>query len=116
MMREGVELVFEADLPPLAVFPPPGLEPRLNQLPIIREKVLALVAESWVKEVPFPSLLFFSRLFLVPKGEDWRMIIDLHNLNLFLSHFHFKMSTAPRVGASILAPMWGATRLGKRLS
>ena len=108
-MREGVELEFVADLPPLSVYPPPGLEPSNTQLPIIREKVLALVAEGWVKEVPFPTLMFFSRLFLVPKGKDWRMIIDLHNLNLFLKHFHFKMSTAPRVGAAILGPRWGAT-------
>ena len=109
MMREGVELEFESAPPPLSVFPPPGLEPSKIQLPIIREKVLALWAEGWVKEVPFPTPMFFSRLFLVPKGKDWRMIIDLHSLNLFLRHFHFKMSTAPRVGAAILDPKWGAT-------
>ena len=109
MMREGVELEFESDPPPLTVYPPPGLEPSKTQLPMIREKVLALWSEGWVREVPFPSFLFFSRLFLVPKGEDWRMIIDLSSLNLLLKHLPFKMSTAPRVGAAILGPMWGAT-------
>ena len=36
MMREGVELEFETDPPPLTVYPPPGLEPSKTQLPMIR--------------------------------------------------------------------------------
>ena len=109
MMREGVELEFVADLPPLSVYPPPGLEPSNTQLPIIREKVLALVAEGWVKEALFPlscSSLLASWFRRGGLEDDHR---SPQPQSLFKSIYTSKMSTALRVGAAILGPRWGAT-------
>ena len=39
------------------------------------------------------SLGFFNRLFLVPKPNKWRPILDLSKLNLFLKAEKFKMET-----------------------
>ena len=109
LMREGAELEFVSEHPPLALVPPSGLEPSGWQLPILREKVQELLSEGYAREIRIPTPLFFSRLFLVPKKEGWRMIIDLSRLNKFLVYKHFKMSTVQQIGVSILQPMWGST-------
>ena len=46
------------------------------------------------------SLGFFNRLFLVPKPNKWRLILDLSNLNLFLETEKFKMETPETIRTS----------------
>ena len=108
-MTEGVVLEFKSNPPLLSIYPPPWFKPSQGQLSFIREKVFNLLAEGWSREVPFPIPMFFSRLFLVSKRENWRMIIELHAFNAFLVHKHFKMSTPTCVTEAILVSMWGGT-------
>ena len=53
------------------------------------------------------SLGFFQRLFLVPKPNDqWRPILDLSNLNLFLKTEKFKMETPETIRTSLQQGEW----------
>ena len=47
------------------------------------------------------SLGFFNRLFLVPKPNKWRPILDLSKLNLFLKAEKFKMETPETIRTSL---------------
>ena len=47
------------------------------------------------------SLEFFNRLFLVPKPNKWRPILDLSNLNQFLKAQKFKMETPETIRTSL---------------
>ena len=52
------------------------------------------------------SLGFFNRLFLVPKPNKWRPILDLSNLNLFLKAEKFKMETPETIRTSLQQGEW----------
>ena len=52
------------------------------------------------------SLGFFNRLFLVPKPNKWRPILDLSNLNLFLKVEKFKMETPETIRTSLQQGEW----------
>ena len=53
------------------------------------------------------SLVFYSRLFLVPKpGNHWRPVIDLSSLNKFLAIPKFKMETPESIRASLRKGEW----------
>ena len=53
------------------------------------------------------SLGFFNRLFLVPKpNNQWRPILDLSNLNLFLKSKKFKMETPETIRISLQKGEW----------
>ena len=53
------------------------------------------------------SLVFFNRLFLVPKPNNkWRPILDLSNLNLFLKAEKFKMETPETIRTSLQQGEW----------
>ena len=53
------------------------------------------------------SLVFYSRLFLVPKPHHrWRPVIDLSRLNTFLLVERFKMETPESIRASLIPGEW----------
>ena len=53
------------------------------------------------------SLGFFSRLFFVPKTNNWwRPILDLSNLNQFLKAEKFKMETSETIRTSLQQGEW----------
>ena len=52
------------------------------------------------------SLGFFNRLFLVPKPNKWRPILDLSKLNLFLKAEKFKMETPETFRTSLRQWEW----------
>ena len=52
------------------------------------------------------SLGFFNRLFLVPKPNKWRPILDLSKLNLFLKVEKFKMETPETIRTSLQQGEW----------
>ena len=108
IMTEGLELEFLSP-PPMVSACPPHLYPSPAQLLIIRRKVLDLVERGIVREILVPQPLFFSRLFLVPKGEDHRLIIDLSELNKLLIVPTFRMERVVEIAAGITESMWGVT-------
>ena len=53
------------------------------------------------------SLVFYSRLFLVPKPRQrWRPVIDLSRLNTFLHVEKFKMETPESIRTSLIPGEW----------
>ena len=53
------------------------------------------------------SLVFYSRMFLVPKPHQrWRPVIDLRRLNTFLHVEKFKMETPESIRASLIPGEW----------
>ena len=53
------------------------------------------------------SLVFYSRLFLVPKPHQrWRPVIDLSRLNTFLHVEKFKMETPESIRTSLIPVAW----------
>ena len=52
-------------------------------------------------------MLFFNRLFLVPKPNNkWRPILDLSNLNLFLKTEKFRLETPETIRTSLRQGEW----------
>ena len=52
------------------------------------------------------SLGFFNQLFLVPKPNKWRPILDLSHLNKLLKAQKFKMETPENIGTSLQQGEW----------
>ena len=80
---------------------PPGLEyrPRLSTKfsyrttsNIMNEEITKLLKKTAIVLVKFAPIGFYSRLFLVPKKEgSFRPVIDLSQLNKFITNEHFQM-------------------------
>ena len=91
-------------------FPTFHCHPSLAQLPEIRKLLPNLLSRSIIRKICIPQLLFFSRIFLVPKKDNSdRLIIDLSFLNKFLITPTFKMETIEKIAPCISVPMWGCT-------
>ena len=52
------------------------------------------------------SLGFFNRLFLVPKPNWWRPVMDLGTMNKFLKAEKFKMATPETIRTSLQPGEW----------
>ena len=74
----------------------------------VREALHQLIAKDAIELVHKKvSLGFFSRLFLVPKpNNNWRPILDLSKLNLFLKTEKFKMETPETIRTSLQKVEW----------
>ena len=71
------------------------------------EALHQLIAKNAVELVRHQaSLGFFNRLFLVPKPNKWRPILDLSKLNLFLKTRKFKMETPETIRTSLQQGEW----------
>ena len=65
--------------------------PREN-IPVLGNEISKLLTKGAILPVKFSKMGFYSHLFLVPKkGGDLRPVIDLSNLNQFISNEHFQM-------------------------
>ena len=108
-MTEGLQLKFHT-LPPLRRFPTLHCHSSLIQLPKIRKFLPNLLSRNIIRKICTPQLLFFSRLFLVPKKDNSdRLVIDLSILNKYLIIPTFKMETIETISPCISVPMWGCT-------
>ena len=108
-------------------YPQRGLHSALKQRPILtrfpvvqsgyanptknmylKEALLNLMRKLVVEKVVVKSsLAFYNRLFLVPKPNGkWRPILDLSQLNLFLSTGTFKMETPETIRLSLKTGEW----------
>ena len=74
----------------------------------LKEALLALIQKLVVeKVVAQSSLAFYNWLFLVPKPNNkWRPILDLSQLNLYLSPSTFKMETPEIIWLSLQKGKW----------
>ena len=74
----------------------------------LKEALVSLMRKLVVaKVVVKSSLAFYNRLFLVPKPNGkWRPILDLSQLNLFLSTGTFKMETQETIRLSLKTGKW----------
>ena len=71
------------------------------------QAVQDLLEKNAIEEVKNPSSLgFYSRMFLVPKKDSWRPIIDLSHLNQFLEIPKFKMETPESVRKELQKGDW----------
>ena len=68
----------------------------------------SLLSKNVIKRVEnVKSLVFYSRLFLVPKPHQrWRPVIDLSRLNTFLHVEEFKMETPESIRTSLIPGEW----------
>ena len=70
--------------------------------------IQSLLSKNAIERVEnVKSLLFYSRLFLVPKPHQrWRPVIDLSRLNTFLHVEKFKMETPETIRTSLIPGEW----------
>ena len=74
----------------------------------LKEALLSLMNKLVVEKVVIKSsLAFYNRLFLVPKpNRKWRPILDLSQLNLYLSTNTFKIETTETIRLSLQTGEW----------
>ena len=108
VLREGYTLPFKQ-------------RPRLTRFPLVQSGYANPVRNRFLKEalanlinklvvenvVLKSSLAFYNRLFLVPKpNKKWRPILNLSQLNLYLSTNTFKMETPESIRLSLQKGEW----------
>ena len=108
-MIHGLQLFFHTE-PTLSLEPDPsvltGRSQSLKILPFIPD----WIKNGYVREIFNPTLLFFSRMFTVPKKNGrLRPVIDLSVLNKMLRIPRFRMESIVHISKSITSPMWGTT-------
>ena len=108
VLKEGYTLPFK-ERPLLTRFPivrSGYASPVKNRF--LKEALLSLMNKLVVEKVVIKSsLAFYSRLFLVPKpNRKWRPILDLSQLNLYLSTNTFKMETPETIQLSLQTGEW----------
>ena len=108
VLREGYTLPFK-QRPLLTRFPlvqSGYTNPVKNRF--LKEALLSLMNKLVVEKVVVKSsLAFYNRLFLVPKpNRKWRPILDLSQLNLYLSTNTFKMETSETIWLSLQTGEW----------
>ena len=89
VIRRGYELTFERQPPLSKPITLPSYEPGSERAEALDGKVRQMIpkgAVELVEPAEYPSLGFYSRIFVVPKpGEgNWHPIIDLSELNKFM--------------------------------
>mgnify|MGYP001412616885 CR=1 FL=1 len=111
ILRHGYRLPFDDALPPLTVDPPDlTYKPSHPLFQELRSQVSKLLEKRAIEVVPGPTPGYYSRLFLAPKKTgDWRPVIDLSHLNLFLRSPHFKMETANSILLSMKPGLWATS-------
>ena len=111
VLRYGYRIPFLPD-PPLSKvpIPMPSYHPLSTKGVALGEVTQALIAKSAVELPPFPSLGFYSRLFVVWKTSgSWSPVIDLSTLILFVDVSHFRMETIQSVLLSVRQGDWMAS-------
>ena len=107
ILKEGYTLPFRTR-PHLSRFPTVisrSVNPLRNSY--LLEALQQLIDKNAVELVHNQtSLGFFNRLFLVPKPNKWRPILDLSKLNLFLKTEKFKMETPETIRTSLQKGEW----------
>ena len=108
VLRDGYTLPFK-QRPPLRWSPliqSGYANPSRNRS--LKEALLTLIDKLVVERVVVKSsLAFYNRLFLVPKPNiKWRPILDLSQLNLYLSPGTFKMETPETIRLSLQKGEW----------
>ena len=88
--QDGYKLQFDPDPPPPRPFFPSSYSPSSSH--IIRSLLIDYLNKGAIKKVDARPDQFVSRIFEVPKKTgDYRLILDLHDLNTYLKKVHFKM-------------------------
>ena len=90
MVEEGYKLQFDPYPPPPRPSVPTSYS--LSSSRIIRSLLVDYLDKGAIKVIAVHPDQFVSRIFEVPKKTgDFRLILDLHDLNLYLKRVHFKM-------------------------
>ena len=81
VIRRGYELAFEGQPPLTRPITLPSYKPGSERAEALDGEVRQMIAKGAVELVEpaeYPSLSFYSRIFVVPKPEEgnWRPIID----------------------------------------
>ena len=107
VISDGYRLRF-LELPPLTRNPVNFSRFSGEKGRIRKDLVDSLLAKRAIESVVRDSLpAFYSLLFIVPKASgDWRPVIDLSRLNLYLDIPTFRMDTAERIRSSLQQGDW----------
>ena len=100
VVQNGYKLQFNPDPPPPRSFVHSSYSP--NSSTIIRTLLLEYIDKGAIKVVDICPDQFVSRIFEVPKKTgDYRLILDLSDLNCYLKKVHFKMDGLPSIASLI---------------
>ncbi len=76
----------------------------------LRSQILLMLEKHAIEPVSTPSAGYYSRLFLAPKKNgEWRPVIDLSNLNNYMSPPHFQMETVQTIIRSTELDLWATS-------
>ena len=102
VIKEGYKLQFFPSPPP----PRPSFKTSYskNSSSIIRRLIIDYLNKGAIRVIEVKDDQYVSRIFEVPKKTgDYRLILDLSDLNLFLKKVHFKMEGLLSI-SSIISP------------
>ena len=118
-LRFGFPLRFNPSVISLRGLPPMSRNPLPQLVTVYRDQVKAQVLNDMLKVLVQKNCItlmspqevgYFSRVFLVPKKTGkYRLVIDLSNLNEYLSEVTFKMDTLKVVKESLQQGMWATS-------
>ena len=90
VIKEGYKLQFNPDPPP----PRPSFKTSYSKTSssIIRRLILDYLNKGAIRVIEIKDDQYVSRIFeVLKKTGNYRLILDLSDLNLFLKKVHFKM-------------------------
>ena len=100
VVQYGYKLQFDPDPPPPRPFVPTSYSPSSSS--IIRTLLVEYLDKGAIMVVDIRPDQYVSRIFEVPKKTgDYRLILDLSDLNCFLKKVHFKMEGLPTIASLI---------------
>ena len=105
---EGIKIQF--DSPPFQDKVPREYKFNEHQKEFIEKEIFELLDKNVIVEIEDVSECFVSNIFLRPKPDNkFRMIIDLSDLNKFVTHNHFKMDTLDTATELMFPGAWMAS-------
>ena len=100
VVENGYKLQFDPDPPPPRPFVRTSYSPSSSS--IIRTLLIDYMDKGAIMVVDIRPDQYVSRIFEVPKKTgDYRLILDLSDLNCFLKKVHFKMEGLPSIASLI---------------
>jgi hypothetical protein len=110
VLSKGYRLPVQGDVPVTSTPPSLGYSHDHPLFSELRCQILLMLEKQAIEIVSSPHAGYYSRLFLAPKKNgEWRPVIDLSNLNHYMSPPHFQMETVQSIIQATELDLWATS-------